>query len=584
MKIAFLLPLIFLCACGIKQKELGAVYRGALQMDVKGLDPAQAEDVYSSIAINQSYEALLQYHYLKRPYELEPLLADSMPYVSKDGLEYRFKIKRRVRFQDDPCFKGVPRYLSAHDFVYSIKRLADIKVKSTGWWIFDGRIAGLDDFRKKSIDSKKTDYSINVSGLFAADSHTLVIKLNEPFAQLPYFFAMTYTSAVSREAVEYYGEEFLNHPVGTGPFKLIEWRRQMRLKYIRNPLFRDAFYPTEGDEGDETKGLLSDAGLRIPFLDTLILNIYSESEPMWLTFQRYGLEKAWIPKDNFDKVVRPGFELSPDLQAKGISMSVSPSLDVTYSPINMEDSIWGRNVHLRRAISYAKNIKKTIELLYNNRAIPSHSPIPPGLLGYEDDFINPYQKYDTTEAKKEMVKAGYPGGKGLPELHYIETSDVLSRQFSDKFNQEMAVIGIKVKVDAVTWPEFNKRLRMKKYQIAGAAWGADYPDPENFLQLLYGPNEAPGTNTSNFKNREYDSLYLQLARENDNKKRLEIIKRMKVILTTELPWIPGVHRLIIGLKYDWVKNYKYNDLSQGEYKYIRIDTALRNSRIRETWK
>jgi ABC-type oligopeptide transport system substrate-binding subunit len=250
----------------------------------------------------------------------------------------------------------------------------------------------------------------------------------------------------------------------------------------------------------------------------------------------------------------------------------------------MEDSILGNNVHLRRAISLAWNTKKTIELLYNNRAIPSHSPIPPGLFGYEEDFVNPYQKYDTVSAKLEMEKAGYPNGKGLPEIRYLETDNTVSRQWSDKFTQEMAIIGIKIKVDAVTWPEFLKRFRNKKFQVAGAAWGADYPDPENFLQLLYGPNEAPGTNNANYKNREYDSLYMLLASVKDNAHKIDIIRRMKTIIADDAPWIPGTHRLAVGLRYNWIKNYKYNDIASGEFQYIKIDTALRNSRIRESWK
>jgi ABC-type oligopeptide transport system substrate-binding subunit len=563
---------------------LGFVYRAALPADVKGFDPAQTDDQYSVIAVKQVYETLLHYHYLKRPIELAPLLADSMPQTSDDGLEYIFRIKKGVRFQDDPCFKGEPRFLSAYDFVFSIKRLADIKVKSSGWWIFDGRIKGLDEFRKTSTESDVTSYDLPVEGLFAIDSHTLCVKLNAPFPQLPYLFAMQFTSAVPHEAVSYYGEEFLNHPVGTGPFIITEWRRRMRIKFIRNPFFREEFYPAEGEASDLSNGLLEDAGKKIPFIDTLILNIFNESEPMWLTFQRMGLEQAWIPKDNFDKAIGPDFTLNPDLSKQGIVLGINPSLDVTYTCFNMEDSLLGNNIHLRRAISFAWNTKKTIELLYNNRAIPSHSPIPPGLFGYEADFVNPYQSYDTIAAKLEMEKAGFPNGEGLPVLRYLETDNTLSRQWSDKFTQEMAIIGIKIKVDAVTWPEFLKRFRNKKYQIAGTAWGADYPDPENFLQLLYGPNEAPGTNNANYKSSEYDSLYVLLATVKNNTQKLDIIRRMKIIIANDAPWIPGTHRLSVGLRYNWIKNYKYNDIASGEYRYIKIDTALRNSRIRESWK
>ncbi len=545
------------------------MYRAALPVDVKGFDPAHADDQYSVIAIKQIYETLLRYNYIKRPYELEPLLAEELPTVSDSGLVYTFKIKKGVRFQSDPCFSGSVRFLSAHDFIYSIKRLADIKVKSSGWWIFDDRIVGLDEFRKHSTETSKTDYELPVSGLTAPDSFTLVIRLKRAFPQFSYLFAMQFTSAVAHEAVAYYGEEFLNHPIGTGPFIITEWRRRLRIKLVRSPTFRGIPSPF----GD---------GEMLPYIDTLVLNIFNESEPMWFTFQRMGLEAAWIPKDNFDRTVGPDMSLNPSLISKGISIGANPSLDVTYTCFNMEDSLLGKNLHLRRAISLAYNTQKAIELLYNNRAIPAHSPIPPGLFGYEENFVNPYQRYDTAAAKREMELAGYKMGEGLPEISYLETDNALSRQWSDKFKQEMAVIGVRIRVDAVTWPEFLKRFRNKKFQIAGAGWGADYPDPENFLQLLYGPNEAPGTNNANYKNREYDSLYTMLATNLDDSTKMHIIRRMKKIVADDCPWIPGTHRLAVGLRYNWVKNYIFSDISSGDYCYLSIDTALRNSRIRES--
>jgi ABC-type transport system substrate-binding protein len=232
-------------------------------------------------------------------------------------------------------------------------------------------------------------------------------------------------------------------------------------------------------------------------------------------------------------------------------------------------------------MSYAWNVEKVIDLLYNRRAIPAHSPIPPGLLGYDSSFINPYQAYDTALAKKEMALAGHPEGKGLPAFEYLDTDNTTSRQWSEKFVKEMGEIGIKIKVNSVTWPEFLKRLKTKQYQIAGAAWIADYPDPENFLQLLYGPNESPGTNNANYKNPEYDALYLKLLNTGSDEEKLRIINRMKEIFVEDCPWIIGTHRLSTGLRYDWVKNHKYNDVSWGDYKYIRIDTAGRNRRLRE---
>ena len=567
-------------SCSPSKKGLGNAFRYPIGMKVKGFDPALGDDVYSHIALKQVYETLLQYHHLKRPYELEGLLAESLPEISDDRLSYTFKLRKGIYFQDDPCFNNRKRELVAEDVIYSIKRLADIKKKSTGWWIFDGRIKGLNEFREKSIDSKKTDYSLTVEGLQTPDKYTLVVKLTHPCAQIPYFFTMAYTSIVPKEAVEYYGKEFLNHPVGTGPFRLIEWRKGLRLVYIKNPEYHKEYYPNEGSEGDKEKGLLEDAGKQLPFIDTLIMNIFAESQPQWLNFMKGNIDVSGIPKDNYNQAINTDKSLKQSLTEKGITLEINSSLDVTYTFFNMEDDIIGKNVHIRRAMCYAWDIGKVIKLMFNDRAIPAHSPIPPGLLGYDSTFVNPYQKFDPALAREELVKAGYPGGKGLPAFEYLSNDNTTSRQWSEKFVKEMSDVGIKINVTAVTWPEFLNRIKNKKFQTAGMAWNADYPDPENFVQLLYGPNEAPGTNNANYKNPEYDSLYEELILTNDNQKKIQLIERMKEIFVEDCPWIPGVHRLSFGLFNKWVKNRKYNDIAPGNFKYIKIDFDERNKMLK----
>ncbi len=566
--------------CSQRGKSLGNVYRYPMVTRVKGFDPALGDDIYSHISIKQVYETLLQYHHLKRPYELVPLLAESMPTISEDGLTYTFTLKKGVYFQDDPCFKGEKREFVAEDLIYSIKRVADIKTKSTGWWIFDGRIRGLDEFRKESQESETTDYTRTVEGLQAPDKYTFVLTLTQPCSQMLYFFTMSYTSVVPKEAVDHYGEEFLNHPVGTGPYKLSEWRKGLRLVFTKNPEYRKEHYPSEGSEEDKEAGLLDDAGKELPFIDTLIFNVYVESQPQWLNFMQGNIEVTGIPKDNYNQAINPDKSLKNELADKEINLNINPSLDVTYTFFNMEDKTLGSNVHLRRAFCYAWDIDKNIKLMFNDRAIPAHSPVPPGLVGYDPDFVNPYQKFDPALAKKELEKAGFPGGKRLPTFEYLSNDNTTARQWSEKFVKEMGDVGIKITVTSVTWPEFLNRIKNKKFQIAGMAWSADYPDPENFMQLLYGPNEAPGTNNANYKNATYDKLYEELLKTTDDEQKSLIIKKMKDIFAEDCPWIPGVHRLAFGLSYSWVKNRKYNDISPGNFKYLRIDIDKRNELLK----
>lgn len=577
---SFLVNIVLILHCTQNTKGLGNIYRYPMGMKIKGFDPALGDDVYSHIALKQVYETLLQYHHLKRPYQVESLLAESLPVISEDRLTYTFKLRRGIYFQEDKCFNGKKREMVAQDVIYSIKRLADVKNQSTGWWIFDGRIKGLNEFRQRSIDSEYTDYALPVEGLQAPDNYTFIMTLTQPCSQIPYFFTMSYTSVVPKEAVDFYGEEFLNHPVGTGPYKLVEWKKGLRLKYVKNSEYHEEFYPNDGSPGDREAGLLEDAGKRIPFIDTLIMNVFVESQPQWLNFMKGNIEVSGIPKDNYNQAITPEKSLKKEIADKGINLHINPSLDVTYTFFNMEDQVLGKNVHVRRAFCYAWDVEKTIKLMFNDRAILAHSPVPPGLLGYDSTFKNPYQKFDPDLARRELEAAGYPEGKGLPEFEYLSNDNTTSRQWSDKFVKEMGDVGIKIKVLSVTWPEFLKRIKNKKYQIAGMAWQADYPDPENFVQLLYGPNEAPGTNNANYKNQEYDRLYNELILTENNQKKVELIHRMKEIFVEDCPWIPGVHRLSFGLIYSWVKNRKYNDISPGNFKYIKVDMDKRNKMLK----
>jgi len=233
--------------------------------NLKGLDPMMASTMYSHRAVSNLYEGLLQYSYLKRPYQVEPQLATEMPKISEDGLTYTFKVKKGVMFHDDPCFpEGKGRELKAQDLVYQWKRVADMKNVSEGWWIFKGKIKGLDEWREKTKEVKGAEhaklYDEPVEGFQTPDDYTVVIKLTEPYPQLLYILTMGYTKAVPREAVEHYGKEFLNHPVGTGPFKLKSWIKGSKLVYVRNEKWRGETYPSEGEAEDAKNGLLEDKG------------------------------------------------------------------------------------------------------------------------------------------------------------------------------------------------------------------------------------------------------------------------------------------------------------------------------------
>ncbi len=545
---------------------------------IKGLDPIYADDLYSGTEVARVYEGLLQYHYLKRPYVLIPNLSESMPEISPDGKTLTFQIKKGVLFQDNSCFKatqGKGRELKAEDFVYSFKLYADPKLTSSSWWLFDGKILGLNEWRDAAIKADTSDYSLPIEGLKALDHYTLQIKLKQRSTQFLFSLAMPNTAVVPREAAEHYGKEFINHPVGTGPFRLEEYNPSSKLIWIKNPTYRKEYYPSEGEPGDKANGLLEDAGKELPLADQIAVTIHVETQPQWLNFLAGKLDFSSIPKDNFATAITASKELNSELTQKGIKLIKSPSAEVTHETFNMADPLIGKNKLLRQALSLAHNQEKINELFYNFRSINAQGPIPPGLSGYDPLIRNPYRIYNLEKAKELLAKAGYPGGKGLPPIEYLNTADSTARQFAEFTQKSFSEIGVTLKVSTSSWPEFQGAIKNKKGQMWGFAWLADYPDAENFLQLFYSKNASPGPNDSNYSNPDFDKLYEKSLTLTDNPERTEIYKKMVKILVEDSPWIFGAHRITYTLTHPWIKNLKPNDFEHSKAKYYRVDPTLK---------
>ena len=545
---------------------------------IKGLDPILAEDQYAGDEVGRVYDTLLQYSYLKRPFQLEPSLAEAMPTISADGLTYTIKIKKGVVFQDDPCFKatnGKGREMVAEDLIYSFKRVADPKLNSPGFWIFDGKILGLNEWREAAIKAGTTDYSSPVAGLAALDHYTLVMKLTSRSAQMLNYLAMPFASAVPKEAVDTYDKDFIGHPVGTGPFKLVEYNPASKVVWAKNPTYRPDFYPTEGEPADKAAGLLADAGKPLPLAERVVVDIYIETQPQWLNFLAGKLDYTVIPKDNFGQATVSKTELTPELKAKGLALDIVTAQEVTHETFNMLDPVVGKNKLLRQALSLAIDKEKFNELFYNGRAIAAQTPIPPGLGGYDPNYKNPYRQFNLEKAKELLAKAGFPGGQGLAPIDVISPASSLDRQINEFYEKSFAAIGVKMKVDSYTWPEFLASIKNHKGQMWGWAWLADYPDAENFLQQFYSKNVSPGPNDANYINPEFDKLYEKSLTLADSPARSAIYKEMAMMVVEDAPWIYSAHRLTYHLRQPWLKNYKINEYDHGRSKYYRIDETLK---------
>ena len=587
--------------------EQGEILHLSLRGLARSLDPPVIGTEYSNRIGSTVYEGLLGYHPYARPYQLMPVLAESMPEVSEDGLVYTFRIRQGVRFHDDPSFPGGQgRELNAEDFVFAFKRLAHPESESTGWWLFEGKVKGFDAWREALVtdleaakvagEEVDTLWGLErpLSGITAPDEHTLRIELVEPYPQFLWTLAMNYAAAYPQEAVAHYGDEYRNHPVGTGPFRVKEYNPVYRILLEANPTYWGKQVPDprrrpedrlEGWdwEADEASGLLAHAGETLPLVDGIEMRFILEDQPRWLYFKAGYLDWLNPPKDNQAEALQ-GKDLSADMAERGVRLTLLPETGTVYTALNTADPVLS-NRDLRRAMALAIDHNWTVDNLYSGSAAVAWSLIPPGIAGYEPDY-HPYKAdsggADLARAKELMAAAGYPGGMdpktGKPLRIRFENSgtSTTSRHFAERFRDEMRRIGMEVDVIVNTWPQMNEKMRNRDFQVAGLAWGFDYPDAQNILQLLYGPNEAPGINRTNYKNPEFDALYEQASVMLDGPERTAIYTRMARMVSDDVPWILRVHRIRPNLQQPWVSGALYTDVHDQFIAYAAIDLPLRN--------
>ena len=587
--------LLLLAACSMSARDStpgGGAGNGATLYGfsgrIRGFDPACAADVASILALGNVYEGLLQYSYLARPYTVEPCLCEALPEFSGDGLTVTFRIKPNIYFQDDPCFTaggGRGRELVAEDFVYSIKRVADVKTGSGGYWAFDGRIVGLDEFRAASKTAPVTDYGAEVEGLRAIGPRTLSITLKRPYPQLLWVLALNYAMAVPREAVEFYGRDFAMHPVGTGPYTLKRHMPNYRLEFVRNAKWAETGrverYPAAAPGVAEAGALLADAGKAIPFSDRIVQYIVADSSTMWLMFLNGQVALSDIPRDNWNSVVGPGRALAAELAERGIRLHAAPALETHYIGFNMDDPVVGPNLKLRQALACAFDAEEWIRF-HDRRVIRANGPLPQGVAGYEEK--PPPYAFDLVRARGLLAEAGYPDGLdpatgrrlvlkldvGRPNDPEMRAGVELLAGFFDR-------IGIVLEPVYNTFPAFLARVERRQAQMFRLGWVADYPDGQNFFQLFYGPNASPGPNRANHADAEFDAMYEQARALPDGEERRALYRRMSDSVTRACPWIFLHHPLSYSLSHGWLKNYAPHDFPGGMSKYYRVDEAMRGA-------
>ena len=521
---------------------------------IQWLDPIQCEDICGAREIAKVYDGLVAYHYLKRPHELVPNLAANMPTISADQRVYTFKLREGVQFHDNPCFpEGRGRELTAQDVVYSLKRLADPKNQAKSFWVIDGQIQGLNEWREKYANATAADYTEDIPGLQAIDQYTIQFRLTQPNPRFLNLLAMPNCYVVAQEAVEYYGAEFVNHPVGTGPFTLKAFRPQdSKIVYHKNPTFRDKYFPTEAAE--EYQHMLVDyANQKLPFVDKIVTYILPEEQPRWLKFMKGKIYVVNVTEDqNTTNSVKNG-ELIPSISAQGIYLLQVPEQRTNYIAFNNAHPLFKNNRKLRQAMSLALDRSKYNQLLHNDTATMAQSTIPPGLAGYSADYKNPYCEYNVKKAEQYLAEAGYPDGQGLPIITLDVKADTAEKQQAELFQQCMKAIGIQVNVVTNTWPELASKMHKKATMMHVIGWSADYPDAQNFLQLFCGSDNALGLGAY-FNDATFNALYKKAAAMPDSPERTDLYEKLNRMLGELVPVIFTSHRTCFVLYHSWVKN------------------------------
>jgi ABC-type transport system substrate-binding protein len=552
-------------------------------------DPQFSSDAPSDAIVHSIYEAMLDYDYLARPVQLVPRTLEAMPTVQDNGATYIFRLKKGIFFTPDPAFRGKPRELTAADQAYGLKRLVDPKVKSPWRWLVDGKVVGASEAWEKAARTGRFDYEAPMAGLEVVDRYTLKIRLVQPDLRFLYGLAVPNTAAVAREVVEAYGIDFGAHPVGTGPYMLGEYKRSAKIVLLANPGYRETTYVPAGPVPAESLPVAAALkGKKLPIPGRIEAYVLEEHQSQWLAFLNREVELLErIPSAFVDEALVDG-KLRPALAAKGIrhEMVLRPNTEWIY--FRMDDPVVGGytpvKIALRRAISMAYDEKEAIRVLLKGRAAPARSPIPPGIVGYDPKQKTDAQVYDPAAARALLDRFGYkdrngdgyretPEGKPLV-LEYWSPPTLIARQGDELLKKNMDAIGIRIDFRKDKMPELRKMARQGKIPVRADGWNADYPDAENYMQLLYGPN-AMDENQARFRLPEFDALYDRARTLPDSPERTALFDKMTDLVLAYAPWRLTHHRFEDQLLQPWVGPYVPHPILGQVWQYVDVDTKAR---------
>ncbi len=570
------------------QADPGKVLRVAFLVAETGFDPQAASDVYSNYVNRVLFDPPFRFDYLARPHRVVPNTAAAMPEHSKDGTEWTIRIRPGIYFADDPVFKGKKRELTAADYAYSWKRIMDPRTRSPQIDVFDGRIVGMDKLVAAARAGGRFDYDAPLEGLTVVDRHTLKLKLTGPWWDLPADLAGTPASAVAREVVEAYGDAsgwVMAHPVGTGPYRVKEWRRGQKIVLEASPSFREMPFPDSGDPAD--RALVAHfKGKTLPRIGRIEILVIDEAQPRLLAFEQAQLDYIEVPVDLVGNVLTSDNRLLPRFTAAGVSLQRGIQPGITYTFFNMDDPVVGGyskdKVALRRAIGMAYNVDEEARVIRQGQAEWASQLIPPGVSGHDPKFTG-NTRYDPEGARMLLDRFGYvdrdkdgwreqPDGKPLV-LRKGTTPSSLERQYDELWQRNMAAVGIRIEFITQKWPDLLKMARQGQLPMWQLGNRSTSTEGYGFLGLLYGPNTGL-SNHARFRFADYDRRYDESKKLPDGPERAKLVREMSQIVAAWAPWKINAYRHENVILYPWVQGYRLNVFNLHPWLYLDIDPKV----------
>ena len=557
------------------------VLRIAFEAPDDGFDMVKTFNFYSGNVADVIFERLLQYDYLANPVKLVPATAQSMPVIKENGKVYIFKIKPGIYFTADPAFKGQRRELIAEDYVYSVKRILDPKNHSSSYAFIDQKIVGANALVEQAKQTGRFNYDAKIEGVKALDRYTLQFTLTQPDYNFPYILAYSTFGATAREVVDYYKDRLGMHPVGTGPYMLSKYVPRSKIELVANPDYRGFVWNFKSTGTAWDNQLVKEmTGKKMPQIGKVNISIIEEEQSRWLAFQSKQLDLDKLTSSSIPKVLDQNNQLKPAMRQKGIRLYPNKEAEVTYTMLNMRDPIIGGNnldkIALRRAIAMSFNVDEYIRILRKGQAVKAEMLVPAGVNGHNPKYRSSIG-YNPSLANKLLDHFGYkkgadgyrnlPNGKALV-LKINTESGSSSVMYSELWKKNLDAIGIRADFRVSNFADNLKAATQCQYMIWGGAWHADYPEGENFTQLLYGPNVGRG-NQSCYSSSAYDGLYKQ-AMQQPPEKRMPYYEKMSRQIEADNPLILQDTRIRNWVIQSHVQGFKAHPIMNSNWQYLDI--------------